>query len=227
MPCPPPACSTLKPPSPIISLSESALTSGVKWRLYHSQRARVTISVGNKRFILAIRSYTIGKELAKKRSERKLEEKMSRQPTRQAENTSSLGTQGGLGDTLLYEAAPLGPQQGPGTEPESVAGGQGRQWRRRVGWGVGESYKTRWATHHHIWLGRPSESVSYGMTCLPDFGKILDHFQLGNIERRDSGVFRCKLADTAMSIRVIVWCLPPAACTNRHTSFPYCDGVYQ
>lgn len=33
-------------------------------------------------------------------------------PTRQAENTFKLGTQGGLGDTLLYEAAPLGPQQG-------------------------------------------------------------------------------------------------------------------
>lgn len=83
---------------------------------------------------MAIRSYTIGKELAKKMSERKLEEeKMSQQPTRQAENTSSLGTQGRAGDTLLYKAAPLGPQQVSGTEPESVAGGQRRQWRRRVG----------------------------------------------------------------------------------------------
>ena len=44
---------------------------------------------------MAIRSYTIEKELAKRRSEMKLEEeKMSQQPSRQAENTSSLGTQG-------------------------------------------------------------------------------------------------------------------------------------
>lgn len=84
-----------EPTSPIISLSESALTSGVKGGLYYSQRARVTVSVGNRRFILAIRSYTIEKELAKRRSEMKLEEeKMSQQPSRQAENTSSLGTQG-------------------------------------------------------------------------------------------------------------------------------------
>lgn len=84
-----------EPTSPIISLSESALTSGVKGGLYYSQRARVTVSVGNRRFILAIRSYTIEKELAKRSSEMKLEEeKMSQQPSRQAENTSRLGTQG-------------------------------------------------------------------------------------------------------------------------------------
>lgn len=127
MPCPLPACSTLKPPSPIISLSESALTSAVKWRLYHSQRARVTISVGNKRFILAIRSYTIGKELAKRRSERKLEEeKMSRQPTRQAENTSSLGTQGGLGDTAL-RGCPSG------------SSARAWYWARVCGWWAGSA----------------------------------------------------------------------------------------
>lgn len=125
--------------SPIISLSESALTSGVKGEFYYSQRARVTVSVGNRRFILAIRSYTIEKELAKRRSEMKLEEeKMSQQPTRQAENTSSLGTQeragghfalwgclSGFSATIWYWARVCGWSAGSAVEK--------RGWMRR-GW---------------------------------------------------------------------------------------------
>ena len=156
-------------------------------------------------------------------SERKLEEeKMSQQPTRQAENTSSLGTQGRAGGHFALQGCPSG-------SSASVW-----YWARVCGWWAasavekegwmrsGWSYETCWATHHHIWLGRPSESVSYGMTCLPDFGQI-PVLAISNLEiQREEilGYFGLsQLTQQCPSESLHYACLLPPALTGTHPSF--------